>query len=89
MTQKDSDKRLTASEYLKVLSGNVEKFSESYGYSFCESAKQNQRPNPFPSYFESCLYPLFLKLHWNGVCPDGRITIICQVRAFLFCLSEK
>lgn len=33
----------------------------------------------FPAYFDSCLYPLFLKIHWNGVTPDERVNIICQV----------
>ena len=33
----------------------------------------------FPSYFDSSLYPLFLKMHWNGVTPDERVNIIAQV----------
>lgn len=34
----------------------------------------------FPGYFDAGLYPLFLKMHWNGVTPDDRINLICQVR---------
>lgn len=41
----------------------------------------------FPAYFDSSLYPLFLKMHWNGVTPDERVNLICQVRAELFCLD--
>ena len=33
---------------------------------------------PFPPYFASSLYPLFLKLHWTGVTPDDRVNLICQ-----------
>ena len=35
---------------------------------------------PFPSYFSSALYPLFMRLHWEGVGPDLRIAIMCEVR---------
>jgi hypothetical protein len=85
MTQKDPEKRLSASEYLKVLSGNVEQFSESYAANFFDF--RSQRFHAFPTYFESCLYPLYLKLHWNGVTPDGRIAIICQVFFTSFLLT--
>lgn len=33
----------------------------------------------FPHYFNSFLYKLYLNLHWNGITPDDRINIICQV----------
>ena len=33
----------------------------------------------FPPYFNSFLYKLYLNLHWNGITPDDRINIICQV----------
>jgi hypothetical protein len=33
----------------------------------------------FPAYFDSSLYPLFLKMHWNGITPDDRVNIFCQV----------
>lgn len=33
----------------------------------------------FPGYFDAGLYPLFLKMHWNGVTPDDRVNLICQV----------
>ncbi len=34
----------------------------------------------FPGYFDAGLYPLFLKMHWNGVTPDDRVNLICQVK---------
>jgi hypothetical protein len=75
MTQKDPERRLSASEYLNVLQGNVENISEqTFG-----DLKDFKVDYFLPSYFDSCVYPLFLKLHWNGVTPDDRITIICEV----------
>jgi hypothetical protein len=35
----------------------------------------------FPSYFGSCLYDLFVALHWQGMLPDTRIDIISSVSA--------
>lgn len=35
---------------------------------------------PFPPYFNTALYPLFLRLHWEGTGPDQRIGILCEVR---------
>jgi hypothetical protein len=61
MTQKDPRKRLSASEYLKILMG------------------RSGGSAPLPQFLESSVYPLFLKLHWNGVTPDDRIKIVCEV----------
>lgn len=33
----------------------------------------------FPAYFSATLYPLFLRLHWEGVGPDQRVAILCEV----------
>lgn len=35
---------------------------------------------PFPPFFSNALYPLFLRLHWEGIGPDQRIAILCEVR---------
>ena len=32
----------------------------------------------FPAYFDSCLYPLYLKMHWMGSTPDARVDIVCD-----------
>ena len=77
MTQKNPAKRLSASDYLRILSGNIEKVEET-----AQTTKENRdhpRLIPIPSYFETCIYPLYLKLHWQGVTPDDRIIIICEV----------
>jgi hypothetical protein len=39
----------------------------------------------FPAFFETSIYPLFLKMHWNGFTPDDRINIICQVSVLWLC----
>jgi hypothetical protein len=39
---------------------------------------------PFPSFFSNALYPLFLRLHWEGIGPDQRIAILCEVQYTLF-----
>ena len=69
MTQKNPNSRLTVAEYSNILKGMT-------------SLETTEHPviPPFPTYFESCLYPLFLKLHWEGVTPDDRVWIVCQVR---------
>lgn len=43
-----------------------------------EESSVKDNSNPFPDYFEEFVYPLFLKLHWNGVTPDERLVIICE-----------
>jgi len=43
----------------------------------------------FPGYFDAGLYPLFLKMHWNGVTPDDRINLICQVSFVLHRVSIR
>lgn len=72
MTGKDPDKRLSAAEYLKLLQGkDVDK-----------DALQTidvEEIAVLPDYFEQCLYPLYLRLHWSGVTPDDRIGILCEV----------
>ena len=42
----------------------------------------------FPGYFDAGLYPLFLKMHWNGVTPDDRVNLICQVNFTSFIASN-
>jgi hypothetical protein len=41
----------------------------------------------FPVYFESFLHPFMLQLHWQGITPDHRINIICEVYSSLFIAS--
>lgn len=77
MTQRDPEKRLRISEYLDILSGRctVKPVSSK------EEATLPDVPKyPFPPFFDSFLYPLFLKMHWNGVTPDDRVNIVCEVR---------
>lgn len=33
----------------------------------------------FPPFFKSTIFPLFMKLHWEGVTPDDRVGVICLV----------
>lgn len=75
MTQKDPSKRLSATDYLKILQGK----------SFLKDATINEESklSLFPNYFESCIYPLNMKLHWNGVTPDDRVKIISEVSNFI------
>lgn len=73
MTQRDPEKRLRISEYLDILSGKcVVKPAGS-------KEDVDHLRYPFPSFFDSFLYPLFLKMHWNGVTPDDRVNIVCEV----------
>lgn len=67
MTQKDASKRLTASQYLKILLDQSD-----------SSDPSESKASTLPSYLENSVYPLYLKLHWNGVTPDDRINIICE-----------
>ncbi|KAJ1426931.1 hypothetical protein B484DRAFT_450462 [Ochromonadaceae sp. CCMP2298] len=93
MTQKDPSKRLSITEYLQVLQGNTSIDTDPHSTGApptsalppppqsASGASGDQLTNPlggFHPYFGSSLYPLFLKMHWNGVSPDERINIICQ-----------
>lgn len=71
MTQKDPSKRHSVADYRRQLEG--------CGKNSHESAAVD---SPFPSYFSSVLYPLYLQLHWEGVGPDQRIAILCQVSSY-------
>ena len=42
----------------------------------------------FPAYFSAALYPLFLRMHWEGVGPDQRVAILCEVRLRTFLPSS-
>jgi hypothetical protein len=84
MTQKDPNKRLSASDYLKILMGKSidDKEREREREKEKDSSEIGTRASSLsalPEYFDSCIYPLYLKLHWNGVTPDDRIKIICEV----------
>ena len=52
--------------------------------------KEGEKEASFPAYFSASLYPLFLRLHWEGVGPDQRVAILCEVRhcSSLFSLSS-
>lgn len=89
MTQKDPEKRLSISEYLDILLGR-KPFTSNHSQAATPTSTSNQTeennnqtaeeaPRVFPAYFDSCIYPLYLKLHWNGSTPDDRVTIICEV----------
>ena len=73
MTQKDPRGRLSVADYRRVLEGRrcLEDSSDT-------STRHTREAAPFPAYFGDLLYPLFLKLHWEGVGPDERIAIICR-----------
>eukprot|EP01038_Epipyxis_sp_PR26KG_P008875 gene8875-11972_t len=89
MTQRDPNKRLSIPEYLDVLQGksHLYQFNDASGSTNKQNKKGkpplnvNQDLNstiPFPPYFNEFLYPLFFKLHWQGITPDDRINIICE-----------
>lgn len=67
MTVKDPEKRLRASDYLKLLEGH-----------YTATHEETEQTRVIPEYFEDCIYPLYLKLHWNGVTPDDRVMILCE-----------
>ena len=79
MTQKDPRKRLTVTEYRKVLEGHLSLSDDRVPGATGGAVKRSaDRTMPFPPYFGDVLYPMFLKLHWEGVGPDERIAIICR-----------
>lgn len=71
MTQRNPEKRLTALEYRLLLQGGVNDVSDDISSPIAA----------FPLYFEKFLYPLFLRLHFEGITPDARVGIICEVYA--------
>ena len=81
MTQRQPDSRLSVSEYLDILHGkkSLPNSTLQTPYNTTTQSQSNPSPMTCPSYFDGFLYPLFLKLHWNGVTPDLRINIICEV----------
>jgi hypothetical protein len=91
MTQKDPANRLSVSEYLDILQGKLSGAAEGGGDvpvppPLTRAALPPLPPSKaypdmsiFPAYFDSSLYPLFLKMHWNGITPDDRVNIFCQV----------
>jgi hypothetical protein len=79
MTQRDPALRLSVSQYLNILQGKSQnncrdELSEFQGHGITHNYNAL-----FPSYFDSTLYTLYLKLHWEGVTPDSRVNLICQV----------
>ncbi len=96
MTQKDPASRLSVSEYLDILQGKLAEAQPSdlpVPPSLPTAAARREGTAAptvslnrssdlatFPAYFDSSLYPLFLKMHWNGITPDDRVNIFCQVR---------
>lgn len=79
MTQKDPASRLSVTEYLDILQGKVSGLSMAENTIQAESASLPGGLDVFPPYFDTSLYPLFLKMHWNGATPDERVGLICQV----------
>ena len=86
MTQRQPDSRLSVSDYLDILHGkkSLSNCTLQAPLSTATQSPANTTPSSMtcPSYFDGFLYPLFLKLHWNGVTPDLRINIICEVLSF-------
>jgi hypothetical protein len=97
MTQKNGDRRLSATEYLKILQGISTGSTDENNANTADAGNQTESaettpsapapaPNPtfavLPSYFEKCIYPLYLKLHYQGTTPDDRIVILTEVRKF-------
>ena len=78
MTQRDPEKRLRVSDYLDILSGKC--VVKPVGAKDDVHLDSNSK-FPFPLFFDSFLYPLYLKMHWNGVTPDDRVNIVCEVGA--------
>ena len=67
MTQRDPEKRLSINQYFDILEGKSKLRSNSI----------NEKPI-FAPYFSRCIYPLFTRLHFEGLTPDDRIGIICE-----------
>jgi hypothetical protein len=95
MTQRDPTKRLSVSDYIDILSGKLsfQNIVEEFGNckSFLESSESTSNISgncPFPSHFDSYLYPLYLKMHWNGITPDDRISIVCEVSIYFITFSS-
>eukprot|EP01035_Chromulina_nebulosa_P016923 gene16923-22414_t len=83
MTQRDPDVRLSVQQYRLLLQGGVSSDNSSNDTkSISTTIPSDEKKKPiytaFPLYFETVLYPLFLKLHWKGSTPDDRIGIICE-----------
>lgn len=74
-----------------ILSSNDEKLNVQQTDSSTntwQQQKSQERQKPvntaFPFYFDQFLYPLFLRLHYKGITPDDRISILCEVSFNLF-----
>lgn len=87
MTQRDPDRRLTAKEYRYLLQNGITDNQEDLASNneqlrIFNDPMERIKPTEtaFPPYFEQLLYPLFLRLHYQGITPDDRIAILCQVR---------
>ena len=85
MTQRQPDRRRSVSEYLDILQGKNQSQEAANKEPNIASASSSAIGESccFPPYFDGFLYPLFLKLHWNGITPDLRIHIICEVSTFV------
>jgi len=68
MTQRDPERRLSIKQYFDILEGKG---------MLRNSNTVNESPI-FSPYFSECIYPLFTKLHFEGLTPDNRIGIICE-----------
>lgn len=91
MTQKDPKNRLSVLHYRTFLEGKYSlKELESITYEqlmlplspLATSPKNSStlKSNAviFPAYFEDFLHPLYMHLHWKGVTPDDRLSILCD-----------
>ena len=97
MTQRNPDKRLSIADYREQLEehrssscSSTERTPSSINHNGGMNSNsgeiEREREAPFPAYFGDVLHPLFLRLHWEGVCPDQRIAIICEVCHHTVCL---
>ena len=76
MTSRIPDNRPTVTEVLHLLLSSMDTAMDSE--TFGEECLMETTP-VFPTYFRDHLYGLFLNIHWQGMLPDTRIAILCEV----------
>jgi serine/threonine protein kinase len=87
MTQRDPLARLSVAEYRLLLERrsitvSAKQPNEIEVESGKEDKSRTKIRSPFPQYFGANLYPLFLRMHWEGVDPDARLAILCKVSIY-------
>jgi len=78
MTQLNPAKRLTIRDYRCILEGTMP-YPGTLVENGTDRSHSHSRGQPiFPAYFGSSLLPLYMALHWTGVTPDRRLSMICR-----------